>query len=55
MTRYTTALLFVEYGFVNIGGRPNLLPARSTDVSCVPGSDECARNVTDFRNYRGHP
>jgi hypothetical protein len=42
----------IEYGFVNIDGRPYLLPVNSVNESCGTGTSNCTRNVIQFRNYR---
>ena len=42
----------IEYGFVNIEGRPYLLPVESVNLACGRGTSSCSRNVITFRNYR---
>jgi hypothetical protein len=42
----------VDYGVVNIAGRGLLLPVRATNIVCHRKFTACARNETDFRNYR---
>ena len=40
------------YGFVNIEGHNYLLPISSENVGCMTGTNDCNRNVIEFRNYR---
>lgn len=40
------------YGFVNIEGKSYLLPVESENIGCLTGTNDCNRNVIDFRNYR---
>jgi hypothetical protein len=49
---YDKADSALEYGFVNIDGRPYLLPVQSVNMACMAGSSNCSRNVIEFRNYR---
>ena len=49
---YDKAEASVEYGFVNIEGRPYLLPVQSVNMACMAGSSNCSRNAIEFRNYR---
>jgi len=42
-----------DYGLVSIGDLGKfLLPVRSESVTCAPKTDNCGRNVLEFRNYR---
>ncbi|MEO8026392.1 MAG: hypothetical protein ABI823_07960 [Bryobacteraceae bacterium] len=41
-----------DYDFVRISSGSFLLPVHSESLSCVRGSNQCSRNVIDFRNYR---
>jgi hypothetical protein len=40
-----------DYDFTRIAERQFLVPVHSESLSCQRGSDNCARNVIDFRNY----
>ncbi len=41
-----------DYGYVRLGDtRQYLLPVHSETLSCQSGSNNCIRNVIDFRNY----
>jgi hypothetical protein len=40
------------YGYVNIDGRSSLLPVQSENTGCLAGTNQCDRNVIEFRNYR---
>ena len=41
-----------DYEFVRIGGdREFLLPVHSENLTCQRGTNNCSRNVIDFRNY----
>jgi hypothetical protein len=42
----------VDYDYVPIGEGKYLLPVHSETLSCQRGTNQCARNVIDFRNYR---
>jgi hypothetical protein len=42
----------LAYGFVNIEGKSYLLPIESENVGCLMGTNDCNRNVIEFRNYR---
>ncbi|HXB75605.1 MAG TPA: hypothetical protein VNY05_45655 [Candidatus Acidoferrales bacterium] len=42
----------VDYQFIRLGdAQQYLLPVHSESLSCQRGSDNCSRNVIDFRNY----
>jgi hypothetical protein len=40
-----------DYEFVRIGDQRFLLPVHAETLSCERGTDNCSRNVIDFRNY----
>jgi hypothetical protein len=40
------------YGFVSIEGHSYLLPIQSENIGCMTGTNDCSRNVIEFRNYR---
>lgn len=40
------------YGYVNIDGKSYLLPIESENIGCLAGTNDCNRNVIEFRNYR---
>jgi len=40
------------YGYVNIEGKSYLLPIESENIGCLAGTNDCNRNVIEFRNYR---
>jgi hypothetical protein len=40
------------YGYVNIEGKSYLLPIESENIGCLTGTNDCNRNVIEFRNYR---
>jgi hypothetical protein len=42
----------VDYGMINVAGRDLLLPVRATNIVCHRTFTACARNETDFRNYK---
>ena len=42
----------VDYDFVLIGDTKYLLPVHSEALSCRRGTNDCTRNVIDFRNYK---
>jgi hypothetical protein len=42
----------VDYDYVPIGESRYLLPVHSETLSCERGTNQCSRNVIDFRNYR---
>ena len=42
----------VDYDYVRIGENKFLLPVHAENLTCVRGTPNCTRNVTDFRNYR---
>ncbi len=42
----------VDYDYVSIGEGRYLLPVHSETLSCERGTNQCSRNVIDFRNYR---
>lgn len=42
----------VDYDYVAIGEGRYLLPVHSETLSCERGTNQCSRNVIDFRNYR---
>ena len=42
----------VDYGMINVAGRDLLLPVRATNLLCHRTFTACARNETDFRNYK---
>ncbi len=41
----------VDYSGVRIGSEQALLPVHAETLACQRGSNECSRNVIDFRNY----
>ena len=47
-----TVEMFVDYEKVRIGGLEYLLPVTSENLACWRGTDKCARNRIEFRNYR---
>jgi hypothetical protein len=42
----------VDYGVVRIGSNPYLVPVHAENLACWRGTSRCARNSTDYRNYR---
>jgi hypothetical protein len=42
----------IDYDFVLIGDTKYLLPVHSEILSCARGTNDCGRNVIEFRNYR---
>jgi hypothetical protein len=42
----------VEYAMVQIGEQPTLLPTRAESLACQRGTNNCSRNVIDFRHYK---
>ena len=42
----------VDYGEVIIGGNDHLLPVESENLDCWRGTNRCARNKIQFRDYR---
>lgn len=49
---YDNCTSTLVYGYVNIDGKSYLLPIESENVGCLAGTNQCNRNVIDFRNYR---
>jgi hypothetical protein len=49
---YDKATGTLVYGFVNIDGHSYLLPISSENIGCMTGTNDCNRNVIEFRNYR---
>ena len=49
---YDKATGTLVYGYVNIDGHSWLLPISSENVGCMTGTNDCNRNVIEFRNYR---
>ena len=47
-----TVEMYVDYEPVRIGSLEYLLPAASENLACWRGTDKCARNRIEFRNYR---
>ena len=47
-----TVEMTVDYGYVRISGREYLLPVESENLACWRGTNQCARNKIQFRNYR---
>ena len=47
-----TVEMTVDYGYVRISGREYLLPVESESLACWRGTNQCARNKIQFRNYR---
>jgi hypothetical protein len=41
----------VDYEYVRISGQQYLLPVHAETLSCQRGTNNCSRNVIDFRNY----
>ncbi len=48
---YNRAESILEYGYVQIDGKPFLLPVKGENMACM-GGRSCSRNVIDFKNYR---
>jgi hypothetical protein len=42
----------VDYEYVLLSGQRFLLPVHAETLTCVRGTNNCSRNVIDFRNYR---
>jgi hypothetical protein len=42
----------VDYDYVRLGENRFLLPVHAETLTCVRGTNNCSRNVMDFRNYR---
>jgi hypothetical protein len=42
----------VDYDYVLIGDQKYLLPVHSEALSCARGTNDCSRNVIEFRNYK---
>jgi len=42
----------VDYAMVPIGDQTTLLPTRAESVACQRGTNNCSRNVIDFRRYK---
>ena len=42
----------VDYDYVFIGEAKYLLPTHSEALSCARGTNQCSRNVIEFRNYK---
>lgn len=49
---YDNCTSTLVYGYVNIEGKSYLLPIESENIGCLAGTNQCNRNVIDFRNYR---
>jgi hypothetical protein len=49
---YDNCVSTLVYGYVNIDGKSYLLPSKSENTGCLAGSNECNRNVIEFRDYR---
>ena len=47
-----TVEMTVDYGEVVIGGNEHLLPLESENLGCWRGTNRCARNKIQFRDYR---
>ncbi len=47
-----TVEMTVNYGDVVMGGNQNLLPLESENLGCWRGTNRCARNKIQFRDYR---
>ena len=47
-----TVEMTVDYGEVIIGGNDHLLPVESENLGCWRGTNRCARNKIQFRDYR---
>lgn len=47
-----TVEMYVDYETVRIGSQEYLLPAASENLACWRGTEKCARNKIEFRNYR---
>ena len=47
-----TVEMTVDYGDVVIGGNEHLLPLESENLGCWRGTNRCARNKIQFRDYR---
>ena len=43
---------YVDYNEVTIGGNEHLLPIESENLGCRRGTNRCARNKVQFRDYR---
>lgn len=46
-----TVEMAIDYDFVNFETLKFLLPVKAEILSCIRGSNECDRNVIEFRNY----
>ena len=42
----------INYDFTSFGSTKYLVPAKAETLSCERGSNNCSRNVIEFRNYR---
>jgi len=42
----------INYDFTSFGTTKYLVPAKAETLSCERGSNNCSRNVIEFRNYR---
>jgi hypothetical protein len=47
-----TVEMYVDYEKVRIGSLEYLLPVASENLACWRGTNNCARNKIEFRNYR---
>ena len=47
-----TVEMTVDYGELIIGGNEHLLPIESENLGCWRGTNRCARNKVQFRDYR---
>ncbi|HEX4134955.1 MAG TPA: hypothetical protein VHY84_10125 [Bryobacteraceae bacterium] len=49
---YDNCVSTLVYGYVDIEGKSWLLPIQSENIGCLAGTNDCNRNVIEFRNYR---
>ena len=42
----------IDYEFIRLGAGKFLLPVKSETLSCFRGTNNCSKNVIEFRNYR---
>lgn len=41
-----------DYDFIRLGSGTFLLPVHSESLTCMRGSNQCSKNIIDFRNYK---
>lgn len=49
---FDKAEVILDYDFVRINNKIFLLPVRAENLICQRGTQNCSRNVIEFRNYR---